>query len=192
MRNLRKLVSTKSNGDELNCIHGIRFVTMVWIIIGHTLEWNNLNIFSKSNQCSSRPFHHSMLRSGDNFAIRDKLASLDMQPIFKAHYSVETFFYISGLLTSYIIIKFTNGDYGNFSYSSFLSLRYLRLTPQLGLFLIFSSLVPGAFDGPLWHSYIGGIADRCYQTWWHNIVYLHNFIDIQNIVSSRASLVCKE
>lgn len=44
VRNTRKLVCTKSY-EDLSCVHGLRFVTMIWIIIAHTLEWNNLNTF---------------------------------------------------------------------------------------------------------------------------------------------------
>lgn len=47
VRNLRKLVLSASDADELTCVHGIRFLTMAWIIAGHTLEWNNLNTISK-------------------------------------------------------------------------------------------------------------------------------------------------
>lgn len=45
VRNLQKLILSRSD-DELTCVHGIRFFTMSWIIIGHTLEWNNLNAIS--------------------------------------------------------------------------------------------------------------------------------------------------
>lgn len=75
VRNIKKLVCTESN-EDLTCVHGLRFVTMVWIIIAHTLEWNNLNAFR------------------DTLSIPERLSSLDKQPIYKGHYTVETFFYL--------------------------------------------------------------------------------------------------
>ena len=89
----------------------------------------------------------------------------------------------SGLLTSYVTIKYTNGEYRNFKSSSYFLLRYLRLTPQLGVFLLLTSLLPPLFDGPLWQGYMSKLTDRCYTRWWLNVLYLQNIIDIENIVS---------
>lgn len=49
-RNCRKLFMTQtssSGNDELSCVHGIRVLTICWIIMGHTLDWNNLNVYRK-------------------------------------------------------------------------------------------------------------------------------------------------
>lgn len=89
----------------------------------------------------------------------------------------------SGLLTSYVVIKYTYGEYKNFGYISFFVLRYLRLTPQLGIFLLFSSMVPPLFDGPIWNSYISKMSEKCYVSWWRNLIYVHNLFDLENIVS---------
>lgn len=163
-RNIRKLILTNSNEDELACIHGIRFFSICWVVIGHTLEWNSLNIFK------------------DTFFVREHLSSLVLQLLFKAPYAVETFFYISGLLTSYMALKLTGGSYKKFSYFSFFALRYLRLTPQLAIFLLLTTLLPPLFDGPIWFSYMGKITDNCSRTWWHSLLYLQDFIDFEHIV----------
>lgn len=47
-RNIRKLVNTKSSEDELSCVHGLRFFTIIWIMLAHTMEWTNLNIYRKT------------------------------------------------------------------------------------------------------------------------------------------------
>lgn len=44
--NLNKLFSSASTKD-LTCIHGIRVLTFIWIIFGHTAAWVNYQIFSK-------------------------------------------------------------------------------------------------------------------------------------------------
>jgi hypothetical protein len=44
-QNLKKLLSTETS-EELSCLHGIRFFSMVWVVIGHSLEWADLNFFS--------------------------------------------------------------------------------------------------------------------------------------------------
>ncbi len=162
-RNIRKLILTDSSEDELACIHGLRFFSICWVVIGHTLEWNSLNIFK------------------DTFFVREHLSSIFLQLLFKAPYAVETFFYISGLLTSYMALKLTGGSYKKFSYISFFALRYLRLTPQLAIFLLLTTLLPPLFDGPIWFSYMGKISDNCARTWWHSLLYLQDFIDFEHI-----------
>ncbi|XP_027196960.2 nose resistant to fluoxetine protein 6-like [Dermatophagoides pteronyssinus] len=164
IQNAAKLISVKtSKHDDLACLHGIRFLTLVWIIIGHTLEWNPMNLFRQS------------------FLMQSRLSSLGHQPLFKAHYSVDTFFYLSGLLTSYVTFKYTQNDYRKFRYIPYTFLRYLRLTPQLIAFMLLLSLLPPLYDGPLWSTYMNNVMDKCSLTWWHNILYLQNVIDVQNI-----------
>jgi hypothetical protein len=47
--NFEKLVKTETI-ENFSCIHGIKFVSMVWIILGHTIEWADYNLYSKSFQ----------------------------------------------------------------------------------------------------------------------------------------------
>jgi len=44
-KNLKKLLSTKPD-QEISCIHGIRFFSMVWVVIGHSINWTDLNLLS--------------------------------------------------------------------------------------------------------------------------------------------------
>nr|XP_027205919.1 nose resistant to fluoxetine protein 6-like isoform X1 [Dermatophagoides pteronyssinus] len=165
-RNCRKLFTTKtssSGNDELSCIHGLRVLTICWIIMGHTLDWNNLNVFR------------------DTFLIKESLSDLTKQPFFRTHFSVETFFYITGLLTSYITLGYTKGKLENFNSIAFIVLRYLRLTPQLVAFMLLTSLLPIMFDGPLWTMYNDRMIGQCHRTWWHNLIYMQNIIDNENI-----------
>ncbi|XP_075589358.1 nose resistant to fluoxetine protein 6-like isoform X3 [Dermatophagoides farinae] len=165
-RNCRKLFMTQtssSGNDELSCVHGIRVLTICWIIMGHTLDWNNLNVYR------------------DTFLIKESLSDLMKQPFFRTHFSVETFFYITGLLTSYITLGYTKGKLENFSSIAYLVLRYLRLTPQLVAFMLLTSLLPIMFDGPLWKMYNDRMIGQCHRTWWHNLIYMQNIIENENI-----------
>jgi len=110
------------------------------------------------------------------------LSQLNLQPLYKGHFAVETFFYISGLLTSYVTLKLTGGQLSRFKVWPYLILRYLRLTPQVIAFLWASSLLPPLFDGPIWREYIGKIEARCYQNWWLTLLYVQNFFDVKNMV----------
>lgn len=118
----------------------------------------------------------------DAFDMPNKMAALVMQPFFKAHYTVETFFYLSGMLTAYVTLKHTGGQYRRFQYVTFLVLRWLRLTPQFAAFLLLLSLLPPMYDGPVWRDYVGPVAETCANNWWINLIYVHNLVDVKYIV----------
>ncbi len=50
MRNVRKLFQTKSSENDFACIHALRVFSISWIVFGHTLEWNSLNMYRKENK----------------------------------------------------------------------------------------------------------------------------------------------
>ena len=114
--------------------------------------------------------------------MRDKLAEMIPQPLYRGILTVDTFFFLSGLLTSYVTIKYTHGKFENFDSWMFLILRYIRLTPQLAVFILLTLLLPTLFDGPIWKSYIS-LTDQCYDNWILNLMYMQNIIKIGNIVS---------
>jgi len=43
--NLKKLLSSKTD-NEISCIHGIRVITITWVIFGHSIDWTYWGIYS--------------------------------------------------------------------------------------------------------------------------------------------------
>src|SRR5262249_44734218 len=43
-RNVAALFSTKRVGDQLDCLNGMRVISMFWVIIGHTYFWSINNV----------------------------------------------------------------------------------------------------------------------------------------------------
>lgn len=84
-------------------------------------------------------------------------------------------------------MKYTRGDYKNLNKTTYMLLRYFRLTPQLILFMLLLTLFPPMFDGPIWSQLMTTISNQCSKTWWHNLIYLQNLIDIDNMVYSQCS-----
>ena len=135
--------------------------------------------------------------------MKHMLSSPEKQIIYQSHYSVENFFFIrylkmvkknkllinlnilfsSGLLTTYITLKHTDGKYENLNKFGFLILRFVRLTPQLAIFILLNFLLPLMSSGPVWRQQIQPIIKNCHNNWWQNLLYLQNLIDVQNTVS---------
>ncbi|CAG9765093.1 unnamed protein product [Ceutorhynchus assimilis] len=156
--------------DAIGCLHGLRVVSIGWIILVHTY----LNVFGV----------------GRNKALRTITERKFMyQTISNATFSVDTFFFISGLLVTLGFFRheatkskkadketLTRKIFSNiFSYLIMISYRLLRLTPAY-LFVLGANEVTMRYI----HSnsvFTPAIIDHitCDKFWWRNILYINNF-----------------
>lgn len=111
--------------------------------------------------------------------------SLSFQAILNANLSVDSFFVISGFLTTYLFIKELKKRGKKFinvkTIALFFFHRLWRLTPFLIATLIFySTILPRLRTGPLELSYRKnagkGLGDFgvCQNYWWRNLLYINN------------------
>jgi peptidoglycan/LPS O-acetylase OafA/YrhL len=103
--------------------------------------------------------------------------------IFSILYSKQKYDLNSGLLKSYIILKYTEGRAHEFSKIGFLISRFIRLTPQLVIFMLLTSLIPILSSGPIWALHISPIVNNCYNNWWQNLLYVQTFFDTEKMVN---------
>lgn len=62
--------------------------------------------------------------------------------------------------------------------------RYLRLTPLLGISILFTvSLLRFLGNGPLWPSIIDAFSERCERHWWTTLLYVQNYVNPSDLVS---------
>lgn len=94
-----------------------------------------------------------------------------MQPITNATVSVDTFFLVSGLLVSYLLLKELDRSQGRLNIGLFYLHRYLRLTPVYAIVLAFvATLMVRLATGPNWYT-IGFVANTCRVDWWKQFLY---------------------
>ncbi|KAK6735748.1 hypothetical protein RB195_018779 [Necator americanus] len=82
------LRTTKKEG-EVDCLHGIRFLSMCWIILGHTYYYIGTSLTTDN-----------LIPTLINFPRR-----FYTQVIVQAPLAVDSFFLLSGMLASYIFFK---------------------------------------------------------------------------------------
>ncbi|RUS88829.1 hypothetical protein EGW08_003374, partial [Elysia chlorotica] len=156
-----KLLSTKTGPGSIDCIHGIRFLSMSWVILGHSFVMG--------------------LQVTDNIQnfIKVGYTRWTFQAILNATVSVDTFFTLSGLLMVYLVMKELRKKppTGSF-FLNFYFHRFWRLTPPYMLVLmVYVSLFHYTGDGPIWPQK-SIEPDECEGNWWANLLYinnLHNF-----------------
>lgn len=155
--------SNQTQSSDISCVHGLRFWTISWIIFGHTMQYTEWAAFGRAYQ------------------VEQNIVSFWLHPLMNATFSVDTFFLISGLLTTYVTWSITRGNYNRFNKFAFLISRYLRLTPQVLLVILLFIIFPLMGDGPYWKGLIQKESENCKKNWWVNALYLQAFIKQDNI-----------
>ncbi|CAG2236562.1 unnamed protein product [Mytilus edulis] len=128
-----KLLNTTQHKDILTCINGIRFLSMTWVILGHTYT---MPLQMSDNMVS---FFPKMLKRWTFGAIAN------------ATVSVDTFFTLSGCLLTYLVMKELKKKNGRLNWGMFYFHRFWRLTPPYMLVLmVYVSLFHYTGSGPNW------------------------------------------
>ncbi|XP_078686373.1 nose resistant to fluoxetine protein 6-like isoform X1 [Branchiostoma floridae x Branchiostoma belcheri] len=163
--NARKVFSFKSPSGQLPALHGIRVLSTLWIIFGHT------NFFTLGNIEISNKLERDGASKEWWYFIQN---NMDM--------AVDTFLLLSGLLVTYLFMKQlaqTGGVFTWRDYGLHLLHRYLRLTPVYAfLILIYTCLLVYMGDGPYWatpSNWVMPGIHGCQHNWWTNLLYINNY-----------------
>ncbi|CAG0921073.1 unnamed protein product [Notodromas monacha] len=163
--NGKKILSTADHPDDIGCLHGLRFISMTWVILAHTYGFGGINPWV--NLAQGLP---AFLRQWEFTAVAN------------ASTSVDTFFLLSGLLVAYNVLKEVQRAKGRLRpdpvtwLGVLYVLRYVRLTPAFaaGIGLV-ATLVRRVGEGPLWGQLLEN-SDLCRHDWWKYLLYAHNYV----------------
>ncbi|VDM68969.1 unnamed protein product [Strongylus vulgaris] len=139
---------------------------MIWIIIAHTFV---INLAVVDNPMD-------MLEIGKTYY---------GQIFTNAYISVDSFFFIAGVLVAFLKLKEIKADRKRLSIYSWLMFyvqRILRISPAYYTLIVFHSFI---FTSWLYNMPIllsrGFGEDSCRKNWWINFLYLNNFIDYKSM-----------
>ncbi|XP_055947829.1 nose resistant to fluoxetine protein 6-like [Argiope bruennichi] len=156
--NGQKILNTASAEGQLPSLHGIRFLSMTWVILGHTYA-------SMSSIVND---------SAEAIGLIDRWT---FQVILNSFFSVDSFFVLSGFLIGYLYFQQAQKTDGKIPWLYFYIHRYIRLTPVYMIVLAFyTTLSPFLGSGPLWPDY--DVIVECKNNFWWNILYINNFKSI--------------
>ena len=156
------ILSTKKPQAAITSLNGLRTISMFWVILGHTHLW-------------------TLEESGmDNalYVFKDVVSRYSYQAIANGFYSVDSFFFLSGVLVAYITLRHMARNKGRFPIVTFYVHRYLRLTPSYAFVLFFFwFLTMHLSNGPIFHLATDVNSDSyksCEKYWWTNLLYINN------------------
>ncbi|XP_071034404.1 nose resistant to fluoxetine protein 6-like isoform X2 [Parasteatoda tepidariorum] len=151
--NFINLVKKDNNPDTLRVFHGLRVLSMTWIVWGHSYLVVNYRVYDGV-------FH------GQNFR-----KDFFFQTVPFGFSAVENFFFMSSVLLSYICIRMR----GKVDMKLLFLKRYLRLTPTMMLVVAFYAIVGRFGSGPLWKETVADfLSKNCLERGWRNLFYLNN------------------
>ncbi|PIK43685.1 putative nose resistant to fluoxetine protein 6 [Apostichopus japonicus] len=154
--NLPKLLSGTVTNDSIPCIHGVRVISMLWVILGHVFVF--ILPTSLMNPLTAISW----------------LSRYGFLAVSNAFFSVDSFFFLSGLLVTYLTLKQMRKKQGRIPWHWFYFHRYWRLTPALAVTMLFYVyIVPYFGDGP--YAQVFAARPNCPKYWWANLLYINNF-----------------
>ncbi|KAL4234257.1 hypothetical protein ACF0H5_005907 [Mactra antiquata] len=157
-----KLLGTNQGSGTLGAVNGIRFLSMAWVILGHTLY-----------------FAFNYGANTGSFGPK-KMFQESFMAILYATVSVDSFFALSGTLVAYLTLREIKkvGGPKKLNWFMFYFHRFWRLTPPYMLILMVGTTL---------YKYVGTGAMKpdgdsymmaaCRDNWWTNIIYLNNYIN---------------
>lgn len=162
-RNLPKLLAFPSQPGPTDCLNGMRVLSMVWIIVGHTMMMPTpINGFDNPEDLVAR------------WGAR---GSTWFQLVIGGEIAVDSFFYLSGFLMAYLGVKDLEKRGGKIPVLGMIAHRYIRITPAFVATLVFySEIASRVGDGPYFIRFQQSVFRRCDKMWWSELLYLHNFI----------------
>ncbi|XP_068083089.1 nose resistant to fluoxetine protein 6 [Anabrus simplex] len=155
-------ISTSKSGNTITCLHGIRFFSMAWVIVGHRYS-------SFINLPSLNPGRYG----------EEIYADWRYLWITNASFAVDTFFVLSGLLVAYTFLQKVPKT-NSFNVPMYYLHRYIRLTPPLAIIVLLEvSLLRHAGSGPSWKYVQEYLGNHCENNWWITLLYLQNYIKVK-------------
>ncbi|XP_050472218.1 nose resistant to fluoxetine protein 6-like [Bombus huntii] len=163
LRNVRPLFKIQEGTETLRVFYGMRVLGMLWIILGHLLMFG----------------FHVMANKSLYYMMGGEIL---MEIINNPTFPVDTFFFMSGFLSSYIFLKEQQKMKGTLSITEktkmFIQIiikRYIRLTPAYFVVILIAIL------NFTWHDHVSALlpyehpSAKCSKYWWTNLLYINNF-----------------
>lgn len=148
--------TTKETVNAINCLDGLRSLSLFWIIFGHRLM-RDIEYFPIKNR-SDVMEHYSHVYS-------TVFTKYDM--------SVDTFFVMGALLSMVSVLKAVERKKLNLL--RLILHRYLRYTPVLAFLILYIvSISRYTNHGPI---SFPGYVDCCEKYWWSALLHIQNYVN---------------
>jgi peptidoglycan/LPS O-acetylase OafA/YrhL len=96
--------------------------------------------------------------------------------LYGGYYAVDTFFWMTGILTGYLMLKELAARQGRMRWGLVYLHRYIRILPAYLFAVLFMWMLSEKLvNGPLCF-YSDKLYSDCNEYWWSNFLFINNFI----------------
>ncbi len=173
-QNVPSLLSCKQKSTNVQCIDGIRVLSINWVVLGHCLMFTGF--FFKPVPPVFNPLQFNS----------DYASHWTFLAVSNGTFAVDSFFALSGFLLVFLAIprlpeipsKLPNLSNWSF-WVLFVVRRYIRLVPPLVFMTLFTVgvwKVMGNGIGSMWQPYMQGVTN-CERYYWKNLLFISNLGD---------------
>ncbi|XP_067947839.1 O-acyltransferase like protein-like [Watersipora subatra] len=161
-KNVTALFQTKQPKGAVRSLDALRVFNMNWIILGHTYSMG-------------AAFMQETL-SNAKLAV-EKVKDYTFMGVYSGMLAVDSYFFISGLLVSYLFLKTSAKNKGRWGPQLLIYYihRLWRILPLYGiLILVYAAFGQYLGSGPLFDWQSERVRD-CNNNWWANLLFINNF-----------------
>ncbi|XP_016989158.2 nose resistant to fluoxetine protein 6-like [Drosophila rhopaloa] len=158
-RALFRVVDTKANPNVIECLNGIRCLSLVWVVFSHqyimSIYSANINFFDALSW-EETPFASFILHG---------------------FFSVDSFFVLGGILVALIPLRLMDKTKGKLNVPLMYLHRLIRIVPLLAIAIVIHlKLMPILINGPL---FAGGYSRKavCERSWYFTLLFVNNYTD---------------
>lgn len=166
IRSILHLVPRTKKSGMIECAHGIRALSMIWIIVVHIHEFL-LVVLWKNNPTVWKyigTFVPSVLH-------------------FTGYLAVDTFLVLSGMLVAMSMLRELDKK-GKINPLKLYFHRYIRITAPLAAMILFVVSFAGYMgEGVLWKVHMDGFKQSCVTNWWAALLHVQNYVAKNDMVS---------
>lgn len=163
--NTKKVFDDNGPGDStFSCLNGLRFLSIGWVVVIH--------VYSQLSPQFYREAVHSHTYA----------TAFSFQIITSGSLSVDTFFFITGLLVSYQIVSLVDKKgIRFFNVPVIIARRLWRLLPSAMMTLGLIVILPLLNSGPNWNDETGALLRATRENWWTVLACVSNFLPFYNM-----------
>jgi hypothetical protein len=161
-------IKRSSSPNSIECLHGIRGVAILWIILGHryVLPTVFLPVINRNDRV-------------------DWLETMFSAFVTSSQFAVDAFFIMAGLLVTWSFFGLMEKN-GKVNLAKFYLHRYLRVTPVLLVMVLFMvSLYRHLGDGPFHKRALWFNLEHCETNWWTTFLHIQNYYNPTALVSPK-------
>ncbi|XP_026847265.1 nose resistant to fluoxetine protein 6 isoform X1 [Drosophila persimilis] len=156
-RAIFRIVDSKSNPNVISCLDGIRCMSLFWVIFAHEYIYSlispNINTFNMISWVAE-PFSSFILHG---------------------FFSVDSFFFIGGLLVATVALRSMDKSKGKLNVPLMYLHRIIRIVPILAIaILVYIKLTPIVSGGPYFKGGFHGTA-ACEKGWFWTLLFVQNY-----------------